>query len=342
MKRSVYCKFLLSLVFFPLWSLTSEVYTNRSFKDNSGKWGIVDENLRIIIPAVYKNAGVFTGSVANVRIDDITWGFVNKDNKLLFSFKVKELYPLFDGWARYRDLNGMYGFVNEKGVFLFSDLTWAADFNEGCAPVRKWKKGQCIYINTAGGTEFPGFESEISYSFDHGYAVTVKDGKRGVINREGATIIKCKYKWIEYRGDNYWQVIDPEETVSSYLINAAGRRSGKTVIRQCSKIYDGVAFINLPSESHENFRKYEIANDTVSSLYKNWILENGNTCSTILAISRCDTDGVWHTYLEGREVQPVCSLVFDKFLDEINGILRMQKGDKEYYVNLSGDVFLPE
>ncbi|HAH62864.1 MAG TPA: hypothetical protein DCL73_12280 [Treponema sp.] len=342
MKRSIYCVSLLLLVFFPLRNLASEVYTNRSFKSSSGKWGIVDENLRIIIPAVYKNAGLFTGDVANVRIDDITWGFVNKDNKLLFSVKAKELYPLFDGWARYRDLNGMYGFVNEKGDFLFSGLTWAADFNEECAPVRKKKKGQCTYINTAGVTEFPGFESEISYSFDHGYAVTVKDGKRGVIDRKGTTVIKCMYKWIEYKGDKYWQVINPEEAASSYLINAAGIRIGKILIKQCSKIYDGAAFVNLPAESHENFRKYEIADDAVSSLYENWILENGNTCSTILAISRRGKDGIWHTYLEDRNGQPVCSLVFDEFLDEINGILRMQKGGKEYYVNSSGAVFLPE
>lgn len=316
-------------------------YSNRPYKGKDAKWGVIDNNLNIIIPAVYEFTGFFTGEYVNVQLDSKTWGLVNKNNKIVYAIKVKELFPMYNGWSRFKDENGKYGFINEKGDILMSNLYNAGDFSEGIAPIKKNKNEKSVYINTSGKNEFSDLNADWCYSFKDGYAIIEDDGKYGVIDRYGLIKIPCIYDFISYKGESYWAVTELQNKNFSYLVDANGKKIGTVLFKQCSYIKNNIAYINDVSEPKEYYRKYEIIKDIVNQVNKNWILENGNVNTNILAVSKKDSHGNWYVNLEDYYGNVISPIKFDKYLDDINSIFRMQYNNKECYVNIKGEVFYP-
>ncbi|AEJ20316.1 WG repeat-containing protein [Gracilinema caldarium] len=340
-KNNFYLLFIIFL-FFPVLNGLCDDYLNRPYIGNDGKWGVIDNNLNIIIPSMYEYAGFFTGEYSNVKLDSKTWGLVNKNNEIVYTINnIEELYPMYNGWSRFKDKNGKYGYINEKGKLLISNLYWALDFKEGVAPIKINKDEKSIYININNENEFPDFKADWCYSFKDGYAIIKSNDKYGVIDRNGKIRIPCIYEFIDYKGEGYWAVTDVQNKYVSYLVDANGEKVGTVLFRQCSNIKHNIAYINLISEPKENYRRYDIKKDIVNQIIENWILDNGNVCTEFLAVSKKDSQGNWYVHIEDYFGNLISPIKYNKYLDDINGIFRMEYKNKECYVNIKGEIFYP-
>ena len=120
--------------------------------------------------------------VSPFRSDDGKWGYT-KGGSVIIEPKFDAAMHFKKGLARVRS-GDLQGFIKEDGSYAIEPkFTKAGDFSNGSAPVlvdEKWG-----YIDTKGEYVFePIFEAADGFS-DGGYAVVVKDGKSGFIDKKG-------------------------------------------------------------------------------------------------------------------------------------------------------------
>ncbi|WP_102347800.1 WG repeat-containing protein [Bacillus sp. Marseille-P3661] len=139
----------------------------------SGKYiyGYLDRQGKEIIPAAYQTANDFEGGTALVQISDEEFGLLNKQGKMVQTFR--------------------YPYVGSKG--------------DGLLAFRKEQGGRFGYINEGGDIVIePAFES--AQPFQHGIAIVGKGetfpSVYGVIKKQGEFIVEPEYNDIKVVSDN--------------------------------------------------------------------------------------------------------------------------------------------
>ena len=157
-----------------------------AFNENN-KWGYVDVEGKIIIPAKYKSAENFSNGLGKVSVDGNNYGYIDKSGTLIFKTiyfsgtdftdgaafvsikkgndvqwnvlnKNGELYPVAkfsykgtfcEGLARVKTQSDLWGFIDTKGKFVIEPkYESAGDFSEGLCCVSI--KNRWGFINAKG------------------------------------------------------------------------------------------------------------------------------------------------------------------------------------------------
>lgn len=97
----------------------------------NGKYGFVDDNNKIVLPCIWKDAYDFTEGLAPVMNDNDRWGYINTEGEVKIECKYLEAQQFKDGWAfvnkdeRYQDgtlLEGITTVIDADGSEVGNDL----------------------------------------------------------------------------------------------------------------------------------------------------------------------------------------------------------------------------
>ena len=96
---------------------------NRHFKNAAGKYGLIDDNFRVILPAEYLYAGELSEGAINVKLASNEWALIDENRKELCRVKALRLGKVINGWARVETED--YGYIlRSKGMVPAEDGTW--------------------------------------------------------------------------------------------------------------------------------------------------------------------------------------------------------------------------
>jgi len=137
---------------FPNWD-GGEFQDDRAFFKKAGKYGFIDLNGKIIIPATFDEATHFGEGLAGVRVGE-QWGFVNKSGEMVIQPQFDDVGVFSEGAASIA-LKGKWGFIDRKGKVLIVPQfdKWTYYFEHGLCEVHV---GNMIgYIDTEGRFVWP-------------------------------------------------------------------------------------------------------------------------------------------------------------------------------------------
>jgi bifunctional DNA-binding transcriptional regulator/antitoxin component of YhaV-PrlF toxin-antitoxin module len=113
--------------------------TDRFLFMRNGKFGYIDRNGKIVIPARYAKAWDFGEGLAAVSTDGKTYGAIDTNGKMTISPKFEFIYGFKNGLARIqsKDRSGIkYGYIDRTGkIVIPARYRSAEDFSEGLAAV---------------------------------------------------------------------------------------------------------------------------------------------------------------------------------------------------------------
>ena len=129
---------------------------------NDGKWGYIDENGKLVINFQYDFAGDYVDGIAGV-VKDGKFGFINKNNEYIIN-------PTFE----------------------YGKLTVLPSYSDGL--VRIYVKPIWTIYDTKGEKVFEKGDDFSIQSYKDGYAVFIKNGKYGFLDKEGNIVIDNTYQ----------------------------------------------------------------------------------------------------------------------------------------------------
>lgn len=235
-------------------------------RDNSEKWGFIDFEGNVILEPDFRNVTPFfegyalisnkkgyydfldkngeefderfyyatpfhDGMAATVNHDEHI-KYINTSNEVVLDLKevngelVEEAGMFFDGLAKYKTVDGKWGYVNEEGVGVIAPVyDYARSFSEGMAVIGMLDEDELYYeygvINKDGDVVF-----EISDDYDQlrsfkdGMMAYQEDDGWGFMNAEFEVIVKPEQDWgyildyfngyATFEEDDEWGLIDKE------------------------------------------------------------------------------------------------------------------------------------
>ncbi len=175
-------------------------------------YGYADADDNWIISAQYQYAGVFVDGVAKVQKNDL-YGLINRSNALIVPIAYAEMGDASFGLVMAKNaVNGKYGYFDLNGKKVIDFIYEGANyFSSGLAGAKQ--NGKWGFIDTKGKVVIPfqfdaivldadddwitlwlGVSTDMGYSFYNDYAIVMKDGHYGMINKLGNTLVDFKYE----------------------------------------------------------------------------------------------------------------------------------------------------
>lgn len=195
--------------------LDKEIETATCFSDGlaaveiDGKWGFINKDGEVVIPAIYASVGGFKDGLAIVEDTIVykkdsyerepqTWNVINKDGERQFE-KDKLATEYTAEWPSYVD-----------GVLAVKDV----------------EKKRICFIDEAGeivGEPLKETVARIGTAYDGKFVFVESDGKYGFMNTDGEVLVKAKYDIMAYNG-NILIVKDGDEC---FVIDEEGEKVGE-------------------------------------------------------------------------------------------------------------------
>lgn len=313
----------------------------RSFMTANKKFGIIDEDLNVIIPAKYNNAGEWTGKYANVKIEENIWALIDKDCNEIIRFTCKRLEPYINNWCLKEELDGKFSLVNENNDYLVMNAVHATGFSEGLASVTTDYNHGLQYIDSKGNVIIK-LDEEIGQKFKDGIAIiSNRFGKMGAIDRNGKEILPVDYNLLYYVGEGYFICKNPENNIFYKIINSKGQTICTEEIRHTSNVYNGKIYINVPGIMVHKTKCYNI---NERKLYPK-TYEIDNIAERYLATIGKGSDGKFYYTMCDSNFNALCNESFYFFCDEYNDIFSFHLSEKNLnevvYINKKGKTFYP-
>ncbi len=193
------------------------------------KWGFIDKQGKLIIPAKYDEVSSFNDDVATARMGD-NWYIINKQGTEtpVNIPNLKKLRDFVNGYAIFDNMDKKFGYINTKGeVVIEPKFSSVGDFYGGLAWAKnndrlsgyintkgEWvikptynatrnfdpKSGlakvklvdEWFYINNAGVAVKPSLEK--MDDFHNGFALARKGESTGFIDKSGNFVIEAKFE----------------------------------------------------------------------------------------------------------------------------------------------------
>jgi len=176
-----------------------------AFVDLPNYRGFIDKTGKIVSKTKYGDMSDFSDGYSFVKVDDDSWGAINKKNELVFKIenkKIRQIATCFcEGLALIRggeDTGYKFGYIDTTGYLAIPPQYDIADgFKDNIALVYINKK--CGFINRKGKFIIePQFEN--AGYFNENIAMACINNKCGFINKKGKFIIEPQF---ESAGDFY-------------------------------------------------------------------------------------------------------------------------------------------
>lgn len=178
------------LVFSEEYDSISPYSENMAQACNDGKYFYIDKMGEKVIEGAFQDAKSFFEKRAAVRMEG-SWGYINPDGKVVIECRYERANAFKEGYAAVKNENG-WGFIDRDGRMTVScQYDEVKDYREGLAAVKK--DGKWGYIDEAG-------QVVIDLMYDD--AGSFSEGKAAV-----------KLEDYTENGLDAWAYIDPENTV---------------------------------------------------------------------------------------------------------------------------------
>jgi hypothetical protein len=155
--------------------------------------GYLGTNGELIIPAKYTRGDRFSEGLAGVRIScnngNGRMGYINKEDKMLIQPAFNECRPFSEGSAAVM-INGKWGIIDRSGQFTIApELQHAGNVSNGATAIKRTRDSSWQYVDKNGKEAIRG-QFVWASSFNNGTAAVQTDAGWGIIDREGAYIIR--------------------------------------------------------------------------------------------------------------------------------------------------------
>jgi hypothetical protein len=160
------------------------------FKKN-GKWGILDKNFSVKLNNVYDSL-VYNNGTYLVKQNDKWAIFDYKYNEILpFKFKDISITPDKQGYY-VQDENAKYGYYNKKGVLEIPiKYTYIQKFKfRNDFKYREYPNNKYVGLLNVNNKIIIEAKYDDIFPFENGYALVIKNGKYGYINKDGYEFFK--------------------------------------------------------------------------------------------------------------------------------------------------------
>lgn len=163
-------------------------------RDKSGKWGFINIEGAVVIPAKFKDVGNFWGGYCWARNDKDLVGFINNKGEWVIEpkfRKAKDLDPV-SGMAMVVEKRD-WCYVNLDGKVTYGEKKQKLfEYSDGLAVKRDPSTKKVGYID-ANGEWVVKPTLEVGRRFLHGYAVAKKDNLFGLLDTQGNWVIEPKF-----------------------------------------------------------------------------------------------------------------------------------------------------
>jgi hypothetical protein len=192
------------------------------------KWGYIDRTGKLVIPAKYAQATIFSEGLAWVKSEDGAFVAINETGEEVLRLSEATGVRCFrEGLAPFEMKGGKWGYVDKTGkVVIEPAYGIACDFTHGLAAVEQ--NGVCGFINKKGETVIPMQYIDAHNFTSEGYAVVgISAGHRkvkyGVIDKKGNYVIEPEYNEMQADGNEFYVGnLEDGRPVYGY-INAQGK-----------------------------------------------------------------------------------------------------------------------
>lgn len=168
----------------------------------AGRWGFIDEEGRVRIPAAYEFVGLFIEGQAQVGRDGAV-GKVDRSGKETVPVIYADMLDPSEGLSVV-EAGDSAGAVDRAGRMAipmhYTDLGEAAD---GLSFAQR--EGKYGYVDAHGAQRIP-FVYEEATTFINGVAVVRQSGAYGVVDRRGGVLVPYKYDWIDVSQPMAWRM----------------------------------------------------------------------------------------------------------------------------------------
>lgn len=123
------------------------------------------------------------------------YGFMNEKGEIVIEPQFDMAFFYFSEGVCFAQMGGRSGLINENGEYiadLDKDISWVMQFSNGDA-VCQTIDGKEGVINSSGATIVPAIYQQITADGESGYIVEDTNGNMGYINHKGEFIVPCKY-----------------------------------------------------------------------------------------------------------------------------------------------------
>ena len=159
-----------------------------------GKYGYIDENMKIVIDFQYDEAYEFSEGLARVKKDNKEY-FIDKTEKIVIDMNgTKPLAKTFSDGLLPTYYKEKHFFINKSGKIVSKSYDDVYDCSDGMAMVKNGDKYGFV-DNTGKLVIDLIYEFGTGY-FQNGYAVAIKNKKYGLIDKTGEVIIDFKYDYL--------------------------------------------------------------------------------------------------------------------------------------------------
>ncbi|MBQ2540708.1 MAG: WG repeat-containing protein [Paludibacteraceae bacterium] len=171
-------------------------YFNRIRFKEDGKYGMYDENWKVVIPAEYKYLGSCTEDGLIAFSEDGEYGYLDKDGKVVIQEQFYDVYSFAGGIAvvfEKKDDEYRYGIIDKKGNFLVDfQKKFLKNLGEGRVAFQNASTGKFGMMDK-NGNEIISAKYDYINPFTCGLAIVQKGDKYGFINTKGEEVIPCRY-----------------------------------------------------------------------------------------------------------------------------------------------------
>ena len=208
------------------WDSIADFYHLQAIIKLKGRYGAIDYNGKVIIPAIYDTiipSGDFSDNY-NVKLND-KWGYISGsylsipcqyDNQIFFYEKANyNKVPLAAASKA-----GRYGYVNTSGTLVVDHIYQKASaFNNGHSVVKS--KNKYGIVNSTGKLVVPPVYDSVSIMSANGQAIVKVNGKYGIVTSMGKLIEPVKYDKIVF------DVYGAQGIIKGTKVDLAGRLAKK-------------------------------------------------------------------------------------------------------------------
>jgi len=194
-------------------------------KEENGKWGFLDRNNKVVIPAIYYNGhSSFHDGLALVQAsEDGKYGFIDKNNKMVIAAEFEDGRPFKGGFTsvakgtrravvgdskQVREIPAEWVVIDKTGRII-QQRTFDAisPLQAGGLFIIEWN-GKIGTMNTKGMPILPMEYSDVTID-KNGYTVfkTLDTKKYGMMNNTGSIIIATNYDYVSPTVANRFYVI---------------------------------------------------------------------------------------------------------------------------------------
>ena len=187
------------------------------------KYGFLDENNKLVIPAEYEDANSFSEGLATVKKNG-KYGFINRSETLVVPYQYEHARSFDEGLAIVKQ-NGRLGFINKLGKIVIPiKYQEAKNFRNGIAAVKLNGFAGCI--DNTGATIIP-FKYDDCGSYSDGLIKVYIPGagwKMGYIDINNKTVIPFEYNsGFDFEEGLCFVTRDPKSEKKWGLIDKTGR-----------------------------------------------------------------------------------------------------------------------